>query len=69
MDPKVRLTVVPASSVDFSVDAPPVIVASDHSVNYTCGSCGTVLLHAEDGQIHGLTIHCSSCGTYNSTNS
>jgi hypothetical protein len=69
MEPTARLRVVPASSVDRFVDAPPVIVASDHSVNYTCGSCGTMLLHAEEGQIHGLTIHCSSCGSYNSTDS
>jgi hypothetical protein len=26
-----------------------------------------VLLHAEDGQVHGLLIHCTTCGAYNST--
>jgi predicted RNA-binding Zn-ribbon protein involved in translation (DUF1610 family) len=67
MDPKVRLRVVPASSVGNFVDAPPVIVASDHSVDYTCGSCGTLLLHAEAGQIYGLTIHCTKCGSFNLT--
>jgi predicted RNA-binding Zn-ribbon protein involved in translation (DUF1610 family) len=69
MDPKVPLTIVPASSVDRFVSAPPTIVASEHSVDYTCGSCGTILLHAEKGQIFGLTIHCTQCGSYNSTNS
>jgi DNA-directed RNA polymerase subunit RPC12/RpoP len=68
MDPKVSLTIVPTSSVGQFVDAPPIIVASDHSVDYTCGSCGTVLLHAEEGQIYGLTIRCTQCGSYNSTN-
>jgi hypothetical protein len=68
MDPKVSLTVVPATSVGHFVDAPPTIVASDHSIDYTCGGCGTVLLHAEEAQIFGLTIHCTQCGSYNSTN-
>jgi hypothetical protein len=27
------------------------------------------LLHAEDGQVHNLTIRCTICGNYNSTNS
>ena len=68
MDRKESVTVVPASSVDHFVNAPPVIVASDHSVDYACGCCGTVLLLAEEGQIYGLTIRCSACGTYNLMN-
>jgi DNA-directed RNA polymerase subunit RPC12/RpoP len=68
MDPKVRLSVIPASSVDHFVEAPPVIVASDHSIDYTCGTCGTALLHAEKGQIYGLAIHCTRCGSCNLTN-
>jgi DNA-directed RNA polymerase subunit RPC12/RpoP len=68
MDPRVSLTIVPASSVVHFVNAPPTIVASVHSVDYTCGTCRTVLLHAEEGQIYGLTIHCTQCGSYNSTN-
>jgi predicted RNA-binding Zn-ribbon protein involved in translation (DUF1610 family) len=67
MDPKISLTIVPASSVVHFAEAPPTIVASEHSVDYTCGTCGTVLLHAEEGQIFGLTIHCTQCGSYNST--
>jgi DNA-directed RNA polymerase subunit RPC12/RpoP len=67
MDRKISLTIVPVPSVVHSVDAPPTIVASDHSVDYTCGTCGTVLLHAEERQIFGLTIHCTQCGSYNST--
>jgi hypothetical protein len=34
-------------STGIVLDAPPVLIASDHSVDYTCGRCSTVLLHAE----------------------
>ena len=47
--------------------APPVLKASDHSVDYTCGKCDTILLHAEENQVHGILIQCSNCGSYNST--
>jgi hypothetical protein len=67
MDRKISLTIVPASSVVHFVDAPPAIVASDHSVDYACGTCGMVLLHAEERQIFCLTIHCTHCRSYNST--
>jgi hypothetical protein len=26
-----------------------------------------VLMHAETGQVHNLLIHCTVCGSYNST--
>jgi DNA-directed RNA polymerase subunit RPC12/RpoP len=39
----------------------------DHSVDYVCGNCGTVLLHAEDGLMHNLLILCTDCGARNST--
>jgi hypothetical protein len=35
--------------------------------SFTCGKCGTVLLHADAGQVHNLIIHCTDCGAYNST--
>jgi hypothetical protein len=44
-----------------------VLKASEHSVDYTCGQCATILLHAEEGQVHGLLIHCTKCGSYNTT--
>jgi DNA-directed RNA polymerase subunit RPC12/RpoP len=47
--------------------APPVLIASDHSVDYACERCSTVLLHAEVGQVRGFLIRCTNCGTYNST--
>ena len=50
-----------------TVDAPPILIASTHTTDYCCGSCGTVLMHADTGQVHELVIHCTECGSYNST--
>jgi hypothetical protein len=47
--------------------APPILIASTHTVDYCCGLCGTVLLHAEVDQVHNLVIHCMQCGSCNST--
>jgi DNA-directed RNA polymerase subunit RPC12/RpoP len=38
-----------------------------HSVDYLCGHCGTILLHAEDGLAHNLLILCTECGARNSS--
>ena len=65
--PKISLKVVNAPPVGVVLDAPPVLVASEHSVDYTCGHCGTVLLHAEEGQIRGVLLRCTNCGSYNLT--
>jgi DNA-directed RNA polymerase subunit RPC12/RpoP len=64
---KVSLKTVTAPGIGPVVSAPPVLKASDHTIEYACGRCATVLLHAEDGQIHNLTIRCTQCGSYNST--
>lgn len=45
--------------------APPILEASSHTVDYTCGNCGVILMHAEDGQVHNLQIQCAECGSYN----
>ena len=66
-DPKISLKLVTAPAIGFVLRAPPVLVASDHSVDSTCGRCSTVLLHAEENQVHGILIHCTNCGSYNST--
>jgi hypothetical protein len=50
-----------------AVNAPPVLIASAHTVDYCCGSCGTVLMHAEAEQVHNLLIHCTECDSYNAT--
>ena len=42
--------------------------ASDHTIDFTCGTCGTVLMYAEEGQVHNVTIRCARCGSCNSTN-
>jgi predicted RNA-binding Zn-ribbon protein involved in translation (DUF1610 family) len=49
------------------VTSPPILDASDNTVEFTCGKCGVVLMHAEEGQIHNLAILCTGCGSYNST--
>lgn len=64
---KISLRIVTAPATGIVLDAPPVLMASDHSVDYTCGRCGTTLLHAEENQVHGVLIRCVPCGLYNST--
>jgi hypothetical protein len=48
-----RLKVVHAPAVGIVLDAPPVLIASEHSVDYTFGRCGTSCFAA---QIAGRTI-------------
>jgi DNA-directed RNA polymerase subunit RPC12/RpoP len=61
------LKLIETPSVGHVLNAPPSLTASTHTIDYTCGQCGAVLLHAEDGQVHGLIIRCSDCGSYNKT--
>ena len=63
---KIPLRVVIAPAVGVVLEAPPVLVASEHSVDYTCGHCGVILMHADEGQVHGILIRCTNCGSYNS---
>jgi predicted RNA-binding Zn-ribbon protein involved in translation (DUF1610 family) len=60
-----KLVTAPAS--DNALEAPPILIASPQMIGYICGHCGVVLLHAEEGRVHGLLIRCSNCGAYNST--
>jgi DNA-directed RNA polymerase subunit RPC12/RpoP len=64
---KISLRVVVARAVGSVISAPPVLDASSHTIDYVCGNCSTVLMHAEYGQVHNLTIRCTECGSYNST--
>jgi hypothetical protein len=66
-NPRQTLRVVEARGVENAVKAPPVLIASSHTIDFLCGNCGTVLLHAEDDQVHGLLIHCTKCGACNAT--
>ena len=65
---KIRLRTIPAPAIGTVVSAPPILNASDRTVDFACEHCNTVLLHAEEGQVHNVTIRCVRCGTYNSTN-
>ena len=63
----VSLKIIDPPAIGPVVSAPPVLMASDHTVDYVCGKCGTVLMHAEENQVHNLHIHCLMCGSYNAT--
>lgn len=65
--PSVRLRTVLFPVGGPVVSAPPVLIASTHTVDYGCGHCGVTLLHAEAEQVHNLVIHCRSCGGYSTT--
>jgi len=65
--PRIALPLVEIPTTGHVINAPPVLVASENTVDYTCGKCGIVLLHAELGQVYSLLIRCSECGAYNST--
>ena len=58
---------VVAPRVGGSLAAPPALIASTHAMDYTCGYCGSVLMRADEGQVHGLMIRCTSCGPDNAT--
>ena len=64
-DQTFRLKVITAPASGHAIPAPPIIRASDHSNWYLCGNCGTLLVIAEAGQLHGLVAHCRMCGAYN----
>ena len=66
---KVSLKTITGALIGSFVSAPPVLNASDHTTDYCCANCDTVLMHAEVGQVHGLTIRCENCGSFNSTDS
>ena len=50
---KISRKIIIAPAVGHVLDAPPVLKASDHSVDYTCGRCSAILLHAEEDQVQG----------------
>ena len=64
---KIPLKVVTAPAISVVIEAPPVLVAGEYSVDYICGCCAAVLLHADEGQVHGVLVHCAKCGSYNLT--
>jgi hypothetical protein len=62
---KIPLKVVLAPRTGHVLEAPPTLVASEHTIDYTCGHCGAVLLHAEENQVRCVLIRCTACGSYN----
>jgi phage FluMu protein Com len=66
---RVSLKLVQAPKIGAVVTAPPVLIASIHTVDYCCAHCATVLMHADAGQVRNLLIKCTACGSYNSTDS
>jgi hypothetical protein len=58
----ISLKAVTAPAIGIVVNAPPVLIASNHSVDYACDRCGTTLLHAEEDQVHGVLIRCTHAG-------
>jgi hypothetical protein len=66
---KVDLKIFPKPMSGAVVSAPPILIASTHTVDYACGVCGAVLMHAEADQVHNLVIHCTECGAFNATES
>jgi len=65
IDKRIPLRVVEAPRTGKIVSAPPMLKVSDHTVAYLCGRCGVALMHAEEDQVHGITFHCTRCGSYN----
>ena len=56
---KIVLKVITAPGIGSVLTAPPPLHASDHTIDYACGGCGTILMEAELDQVHNLLIHCT----------
>ena len=56
-----------AEPTRYFLAAPPALIARMHSIEFTCGTCNAVLMHADEGQVHDLVIRCTVCGGFNST--
>ena len=61
----VKLRVVPPPSIGYVTSAPPAITVSAETNQYLCGQCSTLLVIADDDQVHGLIVRCRECGRYN----
>ena len=60
-----KLRVIPPPGVGYVVPAPPPITVAENTNHYLCGQCGTLLVIADDDQVHGLIVRCRECGRYN----
>ena len=59
--PTIPLTVLPGRAADAHVVKAPPVVELGTENDYACGSCGTVLLRANAGQVHNVLFECSRC--------
>jgi hypothetical protein len=64
---RIRLRLVGEPPEGTKTKAPPVLDAGCGTIDYTCGRCGTVLMRANEGQVHGVVIECLQCGAFNAT--
>jgi predicted RNA-binding Zn-ribbon protein involved in translation (DUF1610 family) len=63
--PPIPLSVLPPRAADaHAVKTPPILDLGTEN-DYACGSCGTVLLRANAGQVHNVVLECSRCGALN----
>jgi DNA-directed RNA polymerase subunit RPC12/RpoP len=60
-----KLRVIPPPSIGYVTSAPPPITVTPNANQYLCGECGTLLVIADDDEIHGLIVRCRECGRYN----
>jgi DNA-directed RNA polymerase subunit RPC12/RpoP len=67
VNPQRTLRIVEATGIEHAINAPPILYASSHTIDFLCGNCGAILLHAEDDQVHGLFIRCTQCESLNAT--
>jgi hypothetical protein len=65
---RTSLKLVTPPFVGRAIDVPPILNASDHTVDFVCGTCEAVLMYGEHGQVHNVTIRCLTCRSYNTTN-
>ena len=60
-----KLRVIPPPGIGYVVPAQPPITVAENTNHYLCGQCGTLLVIADDDQVHGLIVRCRECGRYN----
>ena len=61
------LQVVPAPLIEVVPPAPLEPEMPNPTVEFTCGNCGVLLMRADEEKVYPLVLLCSSCGSYNST--
>ena len=64
---KIPLKVVTAPAIGVVLEAPPVLVASEHSVDYVCAVAPPFYCMPTRDKLMGSLIHCAKCGSYNLT--